>query len=537
MAPIPRRQILRQGLWLAAWPCVGLIGACASQTGASASKASASQRLPLGSSAATGAASTLADYHLLNRLSWGANDADLARLTRIGSQAWLRQQLDGNGPSALPPAVQARIDAMRISQASLPDIAAELRQRRQQGDTLPTEEARKAARQSLHEELNRLAHEAASRHLMRALYSPQQLRERMTWFWFNHFNVFAHKHDIRAMLGDYEDRALRPHALGRFRDLLGAALHHPAMLRYLDNDQNAAGKLNENLARELMELHTLGVNGGYTQQDVQELARVLTGHGERAAEGPPKLKRELAGLYVQDGLYSFHPGRHDFGDKRLLGRLIKGQGATELDEALDLLAAHPATSRFVSRKLAMALCTDQPPAELVEHMASAFRASDGHIGRTLEAMVRHPLFTKPEARHLKDPVRYVVSAVRAAYDDRPILNTRPMENWLKRLGEGLYEHLTPDGYALASDAWSSAAQMTARFDIARAIGSGNAGLFKTDDPPTAAEQGGFAQLARPIYYQHVRALLGPDTRQALDTANSPQDWNTLYLAAPEFMYT
>ncbi len=127
--------------------------------------------------------------------------------------------------------------------------------------------------------MNDLVREAQSRSLLRDLYAPDQLREQMTWFWFNHFNVQSSKRDIRAMVGDYEDQAIRPHALGKFRDLLEATLRHPAMLRYLDNDQNAAGRINENYAREIMELHTMGVGSGYTQKDVQELARILTGVG------------------------------------------------------------------------------------------------------------------------------------------------------------------------------------------------------------------------------------------------------------------
>lgn len=520
MSHPPRRLVLRQIGWLgwAASPLAGTLSACASSS----------------SSLHT---ADLASYPLLNRLSWGANDTDMARIQKMGSSDWLKQQLDGSSAYALPPAVQTRIDALTIQRRSLMDIALDLRAMKQRGEAMASEDDRKKGQKDLQEEMNRLAHEAATRHILRALYSPNQLRERLTWFWFNHFNVFAHKHQIRAMLGDYEERALRPYVLGPFRQLLGAALHHPAMLAYLDNDQNAAGKINENLARELMELHTLGVDGGYTQRDVQELARILTGHGIRLNDEPPKLPRKWADLYVQDGLYHFQPGRHDFGDKQLLGRTIKGRGAGELDEALDILATHPSTARFVCHKLARAFCCDQPSPAQINHMVEAFRRSDGHIGSTVEAMAKHPDFLSQEGQHFKDPVHYVISAVRAAYDDRLILNTRPMENWMARLGEGLYNRQTPDGYALTSDAWSSSGQMAIRFEIARAIGNGSAGLFKGEDAAMAADQPAFPQLARPIYYQQVRQKLGPDTRQALDQAASPQDWNTLYLSAPEFMYT
>ena len=163
----------------------------------------------------------------------------------------------------------------------------------------------------------------------------------MTWFWFNHFNVHQYKANIRAMLADYEEHAIRPHALGRFRDLLAATLRHPAMLRYLDNADNAAGRINENYAREIMELHTMGVGSGYSQHDVEELARCLTGLGIDARPDNPRLKPELQAQLVRDGLFEFNPARHDYGDKVFLGHSIKGQGLAEIDEVLDILARHP----------------------------------------------------------------------------------------------------------------------------------------------------------------------------------------------------
>jgi len=160
---------------------------------------------------------------------------------------------------------------------------------RKDADALTLDDAKKTAQQAYQQELSRLQREAATRHLLRALYSPHQVQEQMTWFWLNHFSVHQGKGNVRAMLGDYEENAIRAHALGNFRDLLGAVASHPAMLRYLDNDQNAAGRINENFARELLELHTLGVNGGYVQRDVQELARVLTGHGINASSTPMRM--------------------------------------------------------------------------------------------------------------------------------------------------------------------------------------------------------------------------------------------------------
>src|ERR1700682_3057081 len=210
---------------------------------------------------------------LLNRVTWGANTASARALTQQGSARWLEAQLRPPEKDALPPEAEAQIDAMTISQRPAAQLAAELELRRKSFESIADEEERKAAQQAYQQELTRLGREAASRMLLRALYSPSQLREQMVWFWMNHFNVHQYKANLRVLVGDYEERAIRPHALGKFRDLLAATARHPAMLRYLDNERNAAGRINENYARELMELHTLGVGGGYKQRDVQELAR------------------------------------------------------------------------------------------------------------------------------------------------------------------------------------------------------------------------------------------------------------------------
>jgi len=196
------------------------------------------------------------------------------------------------------------------------------------------------------------------------------LQEQMTWFWMNHFNVHQGKSNLRVLVSDYEEQAIRPHALGKFRDLLAATLHHPAMIRYLDNEQNAANRINENYAREIMELHTLGVDGGYTQNDVQQLARILTGVGVNLGDKTPDVRRDKQSQYVRKGLFEFNPNRHDYGDKVFLGQTVKGRGLAEVDEALDRLSRSPATARYVSRKLAIYFVADEPPPQLVERMAA-----------------------------------------------------------------------------------------------------------------------------------------------------------------------
>jgi len=336
------------------------------------------------------------------------------------------------------------------------------------------------------------------------------------------------------MIGDYIDRAIRPHALGRFRDLLEATLKHPAMLRYLDNADNAANHINENYAREIMELHTLGVGAGYSQKDVQELARILTGVGIDQRPDNPHLRPELQGQLIREGLFEFNPARHDYGDKVFLGHVIKGSGFGEVEQALDILSRDPATARHVSTQIATYMVADDPPPALVQRMAASFQRSDGDIAAVLQTLFRSPEFKASLGTRFKDPVHYVISSVRLAYGDRVILNTGPVQNWVNRLAEGFYNHETPDGYAMTSAAWDSPGQMSARFEIARQIGSGGYGLFKPDQPG-ASDHPGFPQLQNALYYQSIAQTLGPPTRNALDQATSAQDWNTLLLSSPEFM--
>lgn len=467
----------------------------------------------------------------VNRLSWGVNTSLARRVSNEGFDAYLQAQLHPKG-TALPPSVQAQIDAMSISQRSLESIVLALEQQRKAADSVSADDDKKSAQQAYQQELNRVARESAGRHVLRALYSQDQVLEEMTWFWINHFNVHQFKSNVRALVGDYEEHAIRPHALGKFKDLLSAVARHPAMLRYLDNEQNAVGHINENYARELMELHTLGVDAGYSQADVQELARVLTGVGVNFGPAAPPVKRDLQAYYIRHGLFEFNPNRHDFGPKRLLGKPIAAKGLAELDEALDRLSREPATARFISRKLAIFWMSDDPPATVVDAMARTFRDSDGDIASTLRTLFLTPDFY--ERRKFKDPMRYVISAVRLAYDSRPILNTGPVLNWLGRLGEPLYGRQTPDGYALDARAWDSAGQMAMRFEIAKSIGSGSAGLFRAEGH-SPQEQSAFPQLSNAVYYDWFEGTLKAPTKSALAQANSPQEWNMYLLSSPEFM--
>jgi uncharacterized protein (DUF1800 family) len=471
--------------------------------------------------------------HLLNRITWGANTNEVRELNGRGVERYLDSQLHPNFKAGLPISAQAQLDAMQIGQKNMEQLVLEAELRRKAADSIASDEDKKAAQQTYQQQLNFLAKETATRSILRDLYSPQQLQEQMTWFWMNHFSVHQGKSNLRAMIADYEDK-IRANAIGRFRDFLAITTRHPAMLRYLDNEQNAQGHINENYARELMELHTLGVNGGYSQRDVQELARILTGLGVSLSDRRPGIKRELQGQYIRDGLFEFNPNRHDYGDKMFLGKLVRGRGIAEVDEVLDRLARHPATAHFVSRKLAVYFVSDNPSDALIERLAQTFQSSDGQIGEVLQTLFHSPEFRASLGKKFKDPIHYVVSAVRLAYDDKTILNAGPLINWLNRMGEPLYGHQTPDGYPLAQADWASSGQMTTRFEIAKALGTGNAGLFRSDGPQPI-ERAAFPQLANALYYQSWQAALGPTTKAALDEAGSAQEWNTFLLASPEFM--
>jgi uncharacterized protein (DUF1800 family) len=367
--------------------------------------------------------------------------------------------------------------------------------------------------------------------LLRALYAPRQLQDQMGWFWFNHFNVHPKKANSRVLVSDYDDR-LHALALGRFRDLLGAVVFHPAMLRYLDNDQNAVRRINENLGRELLELHTLGVDGGYSQQDVQELARVLTGLGVHVGEEPPRVARQA--LYVRRGLAEFNPNRHDFGPKQLLGEPVKGEGVAEIEGVLDRLARHPSTARHVCHRIAQFMMADKPPAALVQRMAATFLQRDGRTDEVLRTLFASAEFNASLGQRFKDPMHFVLSAVRQAFDGNPIANPEPLHQWLQRLGQAPFAHTTPDGYALGSMAWTGSGQLTTRFEVARAIGNGAPALFRTDGA-TGLERLPQAQLRGPLYQECLSGQLSPASRQALAQATQPRDWNSFWLSSPEFM--
>jgi uncharacterized protein (DUF1800 family) len=466
------------------------------------------------------------DAAWLERVDFGLDTRSLNDYRGSGRARYLDEQLHPPQDS-LPPAIASQVALLESAPQDTAQILKSLQERRRALEALADPEAKDAARKALNEEGNQAEYRAVRLQLLRAVYSSSQLREQMVWFWLNHFSLYQYKADVRWLAADYEAQAIRPHALGRFRDLVLATLEHPAMLQYLDNAQNAAGHVNENYARELMELHTLGVAGGYSQADVQQLARILTGVGINAGAAP-RLKPEWQALYLRRGAFEFNPARHDFGPKMLLGQKIEGKGFAEVEQAVTLIVRENACAQFIARELVTYYVGDSPPPALVAAVAASFRRSDGDIAVTLRTLFLAPEFSAQRTAKFKDPMRL-------AYDGRTISNTHPLIEWLNALGEAPFGRQTPDGYPLTGTAWESPGQMSRRFEIARAIGNGNVHLFEAEDGSGAAVTG-FPQLSNRLYYEAIEPFLAASTRSALTQANSPQEWNTFMLASPEMNY-
>ena len=315
--------------------------------------------------------------------------------------------------------------------------------------------------------------------LLRALYSERQLLEVMTDFWFNHFNVFLNKDADQYLTTAYERDVIRAHALGKFKDLLVATAQSPAMLFYLDNWLSmgpnspaavAANKgkpgqavpgLNENYGRELMELHTLSVTGGYTQHDVTELARVLTGWTIQPLE--------------QGATFQFDPKKHEPGDKVVVGQTIPENGMNEGMQVLDMLAHHPNTAKFICRKLAMRFVADDPPPALVERMAAKFLVTDGDIREVLRTLFKSPEFWSAKAYRakVKTPFEFVISSLRATGTD--LNNPGPMLGILNKMGMPLYQMVPPTGYSMTASTWMNSEALIDRMNFALALSDGKVG--------------------------------------------------------------
>jgi uncharacterized protein (DUF1800 family) len=501
--------------------------------------------------AATFPTDDAAIVHVLSRTTFGVRPGDVERVRAIGIQRYVDEQL--RPERIADAAVSARLSGLTtvgmstrqiVEQYELPQLEARRERKAAAGDAPEPPDA-KTPPDPRQQRVNALPIELAEQKLLRAAYSDRQLQEVLTDFWFNHFNVDARKGRERFLLTEYERDAIRPHVLGTFRDLLGATAKSPAMLFYLDNwmsadpngphaemrqprvvrgpfgrpmvmalpprvpaqGKNAPKGLNENYGRELMELHTLGVDGGYAQRDVTEVARAFTGW---TIQNPR-----------QGGGFKFEPRLHDMGQKAVLGHVIKaGGGEGDGEEVLDILAKHPSTARFIATKLVRRFVSDTPPPALVDRAAERFRATDGDLREVLRTILTSSEFVAPEAfgAKVKTPFEFVVSAVRALGAD--VTDAAPLVRATQQMGMPLYQCQPPTGYKDTADAWVNTGALVSRMNFAVQL--------------TGGKMPGIEPSALDWVTEHVAADFSEATRATIAKATTPPQIAALTLGAPEF---
>jgi uncharacterized protein (DUF1800 family) len=511
---------------------------------------------------------------VLNRIGFGPRAGDVEKVRAMGLKAYVDQQLY---PERIPDsAMEARLAGLTTLRLSSREIARQfelpLLEARQDRKQVEGDQADSVAPPNMlaarQREANRVVVELSEQKVLRAIYSERQLQEVLTDFWFNHFNVDARKGQDRFMLTDYERDAIRPHVLGKFRDLLEATAKSPAMLFYLDNwmsadpngphpddarmaprmrprgggrqrapvfrtnparqpnaQKNVPSGLNENYGRELMELHTLGVDGGYTQKDVTEVARALTGW---TIQNP-----RMGGGFV------FNSRLHDRGRKVVLGHMIKaGGGEEEGEQVLDILAKHPATAHFIAAELARRFVSDTPPASLVDRVAEQFRKTDGDLREVMRTLLTSPEFLSPDTYRakVKTPFEFVVSSVRAAGVDVP--DTTRLVGAVRHLGMPLYMCQPPTGYKDTADAWISAGSLVSRMNFAvqlagrslRGDGRGGPDAGRQNEPSGS----GLQTVPNRIVDAALNDDISDATRDIIAKATTSEQTIALTLGSPEF---
>jgi uncharacterized protein (DUF1800 family) len=488
--------------------------------------------------------------HVLNRLTYGIRAGDIDRVQSIGLDKYIQEQLNPDS-IAESPALTERLAKLETIDLSPVELFQQYNPAPPNNGQNPEVISRRIERKQGREVTN----QAREARLWRSIYSQRQLQEVMVDFWYNHFNVYADKGIDRIWVGAYERQAIRPYALGKFRDLVGATARHPAMLFYLDNWQNVApnptrkGKsqgLNENYARELMELHTLGVDSGYKQDDVIALARILTGWGFKQP-----------GQKIPDGYsFNFNANRHDFSNKKFLNQNIVGSGIGEGEQALDLLSRHPSTARHISFKLAQYFVSDNPPRSLVDRLAKKFITTEGDIKQVLNTLFYSPEFMdkKYYGVKFKTPYQYAISSIRAIDPGKDnsqinnatdrvglprygfINNPKPLNDFLTQLGMSIYGCPTPNGYKNTQDAWLNPDSMTRRLNFVTNLGSGKMPILLPSIGSTNLPRQNSIQIIDP---NELIVTLGnnfsPKTQQAI-AASNPNIRAALILGSPEFMY-
>jgi uncharacterized protein (DUF1800 family) len=491
--------------------------------------------------------------HVLNRLGFGARPGDMERVRAIGVERYIDEQL--HPERVAEPDVERRLAGLTTLKMSSRQIAEEFeipqiqarRARRAAAGSDDKDSEKPQATPRPDPEMRRANGpliELSEQKILRAVYSPRQLQEVLVDFWFNHFNVDARKGADRFMLTEYERDTIRPHVFGKFRDLLEATATSPAMLFYLDNwmsaDPNgphlerrsrvvrgpfgrpfivqpppqmarqnprAPKGLNENYGRELMELHTLGVDGGYTQKDVTEVARAFTGW---TIQNPR-----------MGGGYRFEPRLHDPGQKVVLGHVIKA-GGDENDgrQVLDILARHPSTARFIAEKLVRRFVADTPPPDLVDRVAARFAETGGDLREVTRTIVTSPEFFSADAHRakVKTPFEFIVSAVRATGAD--VEDARPLVRQAQEQGMPLYQCQPPTGYKDTADAWVNTGALVGRMNFALALAGNTLRGITVSQQPTASEL--------------INGELSESTKATIAKAAGGPQIAALTLGSPEF---
>jgi len=520
--------------------------------------------------------------HVLNRLGFGSRPGDVERVKAMGLEKYINQQL--NPEKIADTVAENKIKDLTILNMSTAELYAKypqpgqlLRQLQARGmlpeaaepprnnqpppagNPVDNEKNRevieKYYRENGLQRPQRIIAELQASRILRAVYSERQLQEVMVDFWTNHFNVFAGKGADRWLLPAYDRDTIRPHAMGKFSALLQATAQSPAMLFYLDNfqsvspnamqrprapQQNRRG-INENYARELMELHTLGVDGGYTQKDVQEVARCFTGWTIFQPRGGGAAVNAMMGEAGRRnaGTFFFNTRTHDDGEKTVLGQKIPaGGGIKDGLTVLDILARHPSTAKFIATKLVRHFVSDNPPPALVDRVAKTFTKTDGDIRETLKTIFFSDEFNSTAAYRakIKRPFELVISAIRTLGADT---NGGPgTHQWLARMGEPLYGFQTPNGYSDTADSWVNTGGLLERMNFGLALAGNRVQGTTVDLSKLTANETSQAkvldQLLKAILAGEMSAATRETLLKQLDQSDTVTKVVGLILGTPEF---
>lgn len=450
--------------------------------------------------------------HLLSRFSFGAKPGQIKEVVEMGLEKWLQQQLDGN---LLDDEVARRLpaekyDALFMNNETIVNTylnAGQILRMATKNNWLDKDSVKNLDKPEYRAQIKKLMEEQGykapqelqrqiiNQKIIRAAYGQNQLQELLTDFWFNHFNVSLTKGQCQQFVLTYERDAIRPNVLGSFENLLKATAKHPAMLEYLDNamsvsmDNDMAARitlnarktqgLNENYAREIMELHTLGVEGGYTQKDVTELARALTGWSvlPMYKDGPGTKILQAANPamlgkrgWIVEGDFFFRGDKHDEKEKQILGKTFAANGGyNEGLQVLEMLANHPSTARFICTKIAARFVADTPSATLVNSMAEVFLKTNGNIKAILITMVNSPEFWNEKALRgkVKSPFEFAISAVRATNAD--VQQPFQLFNWCTKMGQRFYFYQAPTGFPDRATYWINTGSLLNRMNFGLAF--------------------------------------------------------------------